>query len=1479
MKTQISRLPATTHAPFSGVYQQQGRMITDTDWNALSEIAKTRLDTALDDVIGKGTPDRGGIVTGDEASGFQIVWGDAYVDGIRGELRQAPDAVPTTAFDFAEQADFPSPPDLPTGARRLYLDLWERSLTALEEGDLIDPALHGADTTTRTRTMLQVKWGPQDFDPEDIAQNPPIGQGRVTLTLRQGIASGDPCEPCLDEIEVDGRVGNYLFRVEVHDAGYDAAGAPNRLVLKWSRENGAEATLIGDEPPGFVAGDWVYEFYHSAAEDSASESHLGYHHPDVQAGWQPVRSVLIEGYPGSPPAGFPLARRWDGYVELERTGLTWQAATAAIDGESQILGRDRGQRLSTVLGVNNHGHVTEGTTILLSLDTVTLEMELGDLQHVAGDYWAAAVREAVHAPGDVLLHGALPQGILHHYMCLADVAGDGALTLLGMDECKRFRFPKLTDLHADDICYDKSACQMPGVDNVQEAIDHLCQQRDLRWHNKHLHGWGIVCGLIVECCDDQEAGTDAHENPRECVIVTEGYAIDCEGEDIVLSEKAHADLIEEVHKYDEEHPNAPILSEGAGTACLTIGLAGGQPTIGIEPHDLNAKTLLEQILDGTLLGDFIQHCVLDLIAALTKELSFLDPADLPEADGTALVSVERRKMIAFGNLIIQIFNRANGSYVWLSKREHDILHELYDALRGILRSKTFCAMFASSEFPDYLFPDTKTDTWFGADNHTRVKADPTGKRVYTYGGSDAMIHVHDVAKGELVEIIEMNAAEGAEVTAIACSPDGSLLYVAASVKGEDTILGVAQIGDLHRFERPMIVLCGLTIAEMEVDAKDLKALYATGIGGGLFVLRPDDLRDQEKPQPDPDFAFNAVGHMAIDPVTQRAFCTVADPDSETPDTVYWGYAVCDLTKVGDGQGNVVTTPFADLSGKLRRGGDDIAVKPARNTASPTVLYAVVDGPGPDDDKEILTIDVPRSADGAKTADELAVEATGIALAYHSREDVLLAAFEDSYRLQLMSPDGSKVIQPRVPVQIQPTDVTVGQDGTIQVVNFLSGTVTTIPFEEAQLADTRLTPLATYRYQILLAYYSLFGGLLQYLKDCLCHHLLIKCPECDGTEKIYLACVEIRDDLVYNICNFGKRKYVQTFMAWNYWLSIIPIANLLKIAISKACCSVLPNLLDQFADTITPPPPPPETGAKTGAAKAFKGSQSRGVVTTYKRTDLPTIRRQQQDKLGLYGRLARDVATVSTGTVGGAAPGIRKEALQDVTAVETAVRLEKAGINVVATEPYDEKLAGRYAAEYARTPGRLAPGSDVVVYVKDGKTVLVAERRGVVTASLDPAAEAKLAQLEARTKAIEDVSAATSGIATLEERKGAVEAEMAALSARVDALRSEREAEDARLTKALQDRDALRQDLDGLNAGLAAAEEAKAKLRIEIDGLRPVESLEGLDANTIKALRTGGIVTIGDLAGTNVTTLRQLNVGADAKARRDLINVAKTRLQR
>lgn len=1447
MKTQISQFPAALHAPYSGVYQQQGRMISDADWNALMQVGKDRTEAGLADAIGTGTPEQGGIVAGNAAEGFELVWGDFYVNGIRAVLAARSGAAVGATFDFADQADFPLPPDLPDGPYRLYLDVWERSLTALEEPHLLEPALHGADTTSRTRTMAQMKWAPQGFDPEDDDQNPRIGEGRLTLALRSAIAASDACEPCLDEIDVAGRVGNYAFRVEIHGVERAASGAPERIVLKWSRENGAEVARIGEEPPGFRAADWIYEFYHGAPEQGATESHAGFHHPEViDSGWTPAEGALVEGYPDSPPAGFSLVRRWDGYLALERNGAVWQPATMTLDGEEVVEGADRGQRFSTVLGAEQHGHVAPGSSVTLSLDTMTLTLELADHQHLAGDYWIAVVREALHGDGDMLLSSEPPVGILHHYMCLADVDGED-LTLLGKGACKRFQFAPLTNLHADDVCYDNSACEMPGVTNVQQALDHLCQQRDLEWHNKHLHGWGIVCGLIVECCDEENG--DDIEGLRDCVNVTKGYAIDCEGRDIVLSGRTHVDLLDDIGTYEEENPNDPILREGNGTACLSIALDAGAPRIRVEPHRNDDKTMLQQLMEGTLLGDFIQHCVMDLIEALQRELAFLEEGQLPSQDDKVLVSPERRKFISFWNLIAQLIWRANGAYVWLSRREYDILRALYGRLTDLLGSKTFCAMFTDEDFPDYPFEDSRIDTWFGADQHTKVKADPRGRRVYTYGGTDANIHVYDVEKGELVEIIRMNAAEGAEVTAVALTPDGGRLYAAASVKGADTVLGTAKTGEKHEFERPMQILCDILITEMEVAAEDDDLIYAVGLGRGLFYLRPDVLAAEEKPKPEPAYPFNATGQMAVDPVSRRAFA-LAGPASANGEEVeitetYTAIAVCPL-RGGDGAAPL-TLDILDIDGRARSGTDDIAVMAGRSSQAETTVFVVVDGFSEKDDKEILTFSLAQDVSDETLAQaSLAVENTQIALAADDARGMLYAAFEDSYRLQSIAADGLSVLQMRIPVQLQPTDIAVGPRGDIYVANYLSSTVTAIPPEEVDLSKDRLTALADTRFRILLAFYSLVGNLFQYLKDCLCHHLLVKCPECDGSETIYLACVEIRDGEVYNICNFGKRKYVQTFMAWNYWLSIVPIIPLLKQAIARTCCSVLPNFLDRFVDDVVPPPPPPEFGAKTGTQAPIRAKTTRRTMKAARRVDLKTLQRQQTGRLKIYTDLATDATITSRAQPFMVNTGLRKEALRNAGTDETLRELEKAGIGDVEVRPYDPKMADRYVREFARTPGTLDKNAKVIVYEREGRTAFITEAQGESLASvtLTREDERRLAEIEARVEAVRDTEAVRAEITALAEQKSAIAAEIETIEARVaevrdvsatraelEALASRKGALDADIG-AIESRVAALSDTATAESRLAALTQEKnaitaelAEARTSIDALRRARAEE------------------------------------------------------
>ncbi|MBU1664350.1 MAG: hypothetical protein KKG92_02990, partial [Gammaproteobacteria bacterium] len=247
MKTQISRDSFRPEQRYSGVYLQQGRMILDADWNELSDIEKARLVDALRDAIAGGAPRVGGLrVFADPAGSMniRIQPGALYVEGVPARLNAGAPLLVDAQPEYPIKADY-SGQNL-----KLYADVWERSVSALEQSALMDAALHGADTATRSQTMLQVKWCANAIDPLNEAANPSIGTAPLTLKLRLIASGGDACDPCASQVKVDERLGNYLFRVEVHD--YEPA--TQWLTLKWSRDNGAEACAVAAMPAGFNKG-------------------------------------------------------------------------------------------------------------------------------------------------------------------------------------------------------------------------------------------------------------------------------------------------------------------------------------------------------------------------------------------------------------------------------------------------------------------------------------------------------------------------------------------------------------------------------------------------------------------------------------------------------------------------------------------------------------------------------------------------------------------------------------------------------------------------------------------------------------------------------------------------------------------------------------------------------------------------------------------------------------------------------------------------------------------------------------------------------------------------------------------------------------------------------------------------------------------------------------------------------------------------
>lgn len=478
MKTQISRDGFRADRRYSGVYQQQGRMITDRDWNELVDTLKSMLASSLSEVVGIGGPREGALrlSKSSPSAPLRLIPGIAYVNGLRGAV------VSTVPFGsdcgFDQQVDYPAAPPLPSGSYLIYLDLWERPVTALEDAGLRDPALHGADTTTRTQVMAQVKFQPLALAIKDPLPPPAVSRsGSATLTVRfpqgSGESSADPCDPRIEEIEEVG--GDFLFRLEVHDVSWEGGGLPSsppsQVVLKWSRENGAEQQLFAGAPAEFKTEPSVFELYRGVAE-----RHLGLHFAPER--WSPQRGVLFNDFPASPPAPDSpqdpwFVRRWDGYVVLLRQGSTWSIAPATPGGFEPAKSAP-GATLDPIAENLLRIHLTDLDVDLLLQDGTTSRV------FVPGDFWSVPVRRALYAPGVPLLENAVPAGIAHNYLPLGYVDSSGNLRARTTAENRLWSFPRLTDLQSTDIAYSPS-CQGPGAnlyhlgdDTVKKALDRIC---------------------------------------------------------------------------------------------------------------------------------------------------------------------------------------------------------------------------------------------------------------------------------------------------------------------------------------------------------------------------------------------------------------------------------------------------------------------------------------------------------------------------------------------------------------------------------------------------------------------------------------------------------------------------------------------------------------------------------------------------------------------------------------------------------------------------------------------------------------------------------------------------------------------------------------------------------------------------------------------------------------------------------------------
>jgi hypothetical protein len=241
MKGDFTRSTFDQKKHYSSVRMQQGRVQLDADWNEQVDIQTYLLEQSLEDVVGPcGAPlQHAGfaltIFKGTDNKNILIIGkGHYYVHGTLCENE-------TEYLNQEILKDAESDANL-LGVNNFlfYLDVWQKHVTAVEDESIAEIALGGPDTTTRTKTIWQVKCKPISgtLDENPCIQNFDEWDDLIAERDAKLKASVDPetspTDPCIVPSGAGYRgLENHLYRVEIHKADGE------KTTFKWSRDNGS----------------------------------------------------------------------------------------------------------------------------------------------------------------------------------------------------------------------------------------------------------------------------------------------------------------------------------------------------------------------------------------------------------------------------------------------------------------------------------------------------------------------------------------------------------------------------------------------------------------------------------------------------------------------------------------------------------------------------------------------------------------------------------------------------------------------------------------------------------------------------------------------------------------------------------------------------------------------------------------------------------------------------------------------------------------------------------------------------------------------------------------------------------------------------------------------------------------------------------------------------------------------------------------
>jgi Family of unknown function (DUF6519) len=151
---------------YAGVYMQQGRVITDDDWNENQDIINEDIRHSRLDIIGPyGSPNAGFMIrnarvdpqpNGSNVLNFDVLKGTLYLGGLRLKLERNETFLLQDDYLELPYADFIAPTGITGRYDLAYLECWQQDICAVEDSELFETALGGPDTSTRLRTMQRI---------------------------------------------------------------------------------------------------------------------------------------------------------------------------------------------------------------------------------------------------------------------------------------------------------------------------------------------------------------------------------------------------------------------------------------------------------------------------------------------------------------------------------------------------------------------------------------------------------------------------------------------------------------------------------------------------------------------------------------------------------------------------------------------------------------------------------------------------------------------------------------------------------------------------------------------------------------------------------------------------------------------------------------------------------------------------------------------------------------------------------------------------------------------------------------------------------------------------------------------------------------------------------------------------------------------------------------------------------------------------